>query len=105
MRLAGTVRGVASGFALNASIKELLSAVGMQKIIEVVDVTHDRSADPTANEKPQSELEMSIALPATLLQYELACTNDDKDVYTFYYLYKNLGRTLIFVNSIKTAKR
>eukprot|EP01039_Chlorochromonas_danica_P007977 gene7977-8798_t len=123
VKLHGTVRGLVSGYALNQPIKELLSAVGTQKIIEVVDATHFTSPasqegsnslevvkgqakkSKESEEDDKDEIEMNIALPSTLKQLEIHCTNEDKDVFTYYYLYKNLGRSLIFVNSIKCAKR
>jgi superfamily II DNA/RNA helicase len=71
--------------------------------------------------------ELVVALPKQLLQYEIRVPTEDKDAYTYYYLIKvrktlllpflshncpfflfflqNEGRTLIFVNSIKTARR
>lgn len=124
VKLHGTVRGLVSGYALNQPIKELLSAVGAQKFIEVVDATHFTSPPSqegsngletvkgqakknteSDEEEEKNEIEMAVALPNTLKQLEIHCTNEDKDVFTYYYLYKNLGRSLVFVNSIKCAKR
>jgi ATP-dependent RNA helicase DDX24/MAK5 len=45
------------------------------------------------------------ALPQGLQQLEVRVATEDKDAVTYLYLLKNSGRTLIFVNSIKTARR
>lgn len=50
-------------------------------------------------------LEASPALPATLEQLEVRVATEDKDMALYLFLLKNTGRTLIFVNSIKTARR
>ncbi len=73
---------------------------GIQKHIEVVDASIASTRDENA-----VGLEMNIALPAGLTQCEVRCANEDKDIYAFYYLYKHLGRCLVFVNSIKCAQR
>ena len=44
-------------------------------------------------------------LPQGLVHLETRVTPDDKDTIVYYHLLKNTGRTLIFVNTIKNAKR
>jgi len=40
-----------------------------------------------------------------LTQFEIRAPTEEKDVMVYYFLLKNIGRTLLFVNSIKTARR
>ena len=44
-------------------------------------------------------------LPRGLTQLEVRVATEDKDVMAYFYLLKHVGRTLVFVNSIKTARR
>ena len=44
-------------------------------------------------------------LPKSLRQLEVRVPTEEKDVVAYYHLLKNTGRTLLFVNSIKTARR
>ena len=44
-------------------------------------------------------------LPKGLQQQEVRVATEDKDIMAYFYLLKHVGRTLIFVNSIKTARR
>lgn len=93
VKITGTLRGLASGYTLNHPIKELLAAISRQKIIDVVDVTHRGAAAVDAgavavDKDKEQDFEMSVVLPVGLKQYEVHCTNEDKDVFTYYYLYK-----------------
>jgi ATP-dependent RNA helicase DDX24/MAK5 len=44
-------------------------------------------------------------LPRGLEQLEVRVATEDKDAMAYYYLLRHPGRTLLFVNSIKTARR
>ena len=44
-------------------------------------------------------------LPSTLIQTEIKVTFDDKDAILYNFLIKTNSRTLVFVNSIKSARR
>jgi ATP-dependent RNA helicase DDX24/MAK5 len=46
-----------------------------------------------------------ITLPKGLSQFEVRVPTEEKDVFAYYYLLKHAGRSLLFVNSIKTARR
>jgi ATP-dependent RNA helicase DDX24/MAK5 len=41
----------------------------------------------------------------TLVEYKILCSLNDKDIYMFYLLSKNKGRTLVFANSIDCVRR
>eukprot|EP01040_Poterioochromonas_malhamensis_P011405 gene11405-12434_t len=121
MKLKGTVKGLANDCSLPIAIKELLSVVAIQPVIRVVDVTHTTSGEvaesgsvigdvanddgSVGHQSITSAAKTMVALPKFLAQYELRIPTEDKDIYTYYYLLNNEGRTLIFVNSIKTARR
>jgi len=109
----------------------LLSVLAVQKRIQVVDVT---SAGKAVQEKKSNADQLSkskakastaagkvldddgneiltdttqseqVSLPKTLTQLEVRVPTEDKDIFAYYYLLKNTGRTLVFVNSIKTAR-
>lgn len=128
-KLKGTLVGVASGCSIPSHIKELLAQVAIQPTIHVLDVTHTKSGElikssigdasdkikeassnVTVEEDDEKLIQENqkgivVALPKTLLQYEARIPAEDKDIYTYYLLFKNPGRTLIFCNSIKTVRR
>jgi ATP-dependent RNA helicase DDX24/MAK5 len=49
--------------------------------------------------------ELLATLPKGLEQFQVSVPTDDKDMMTYHCLIKHSGRTLLFVNSIKTARR
>jgi ATP-dependent RNA helicase DDX24/MAK5 len=61
----------------------------------------DGHNDPTAAVSTGS----TVKLPAGLSQSELHVPATDKDALAYLYLLQHPGRTLVFVNSIKTARR
>lgn len=80
---------------LPAHIQQLLLEVGRGDRVEVADA----SAPATG---PGAE---GPSLPASLRQLELRVTAQDKDLALYYFLLHDQGRTLLFVNSIKSARR
>lgn len=77
----------------------LLSLVGAQQTIRVVDVTHDSHGlvvqrDPALEEEglaaPGSKAgaALVVALPKELKQFEVRLPAEDKDTYIYYYLHK-----------------
>lgn len=91
------VRGVGEGAVrtLPAHLQELLRLVGLHKHTQVIDVTQSSSSSAVP----------SPTLPKTLLQYEARMTSEAKDVMVYEYLLRCPGRVLVFVNSIKAARR
>jgi superfamily II DNA/RNA helicase len=96
----------------------LLAQVAVQSTIRVVDVTHNSHGDVVRDGKvvtvaavssaanvPETKSGLLVALPQNLTQYEIRAPAEDKDVFCYYFLYKHQGRSLVFVNSIKTARR
>eukprot|EP01038_Epipyxis_sp_PR26KG_P014502 gene14502-19469_t len=113
-KLAGTLLGISSDSCLPLHIKQLLSTVAIQSTINVIDVTGSNITNSklakinSVKDKTNNNSNLSavgVSLPAGLTQLELRVPTEDKDLYTYYYLLKNSGRTLLFVNSIKTARR
>ena len=98
------VRGV-GGVArtLPLSIQQLLGAVAIRGHIEVVDV--GRAAAEEAGPARVREGALPVQLPATLTQLEVRVPAEDKDAALYYYLSRCSGRTLLFVNAIKSARR
>lgn len=107
---------------ISAFCFRLLSVVAIQPFIDVIDVTHvvETAATPALDDdnisltsfKTNKSLTTAsggaiskVALPKTLSQYELRIPTEEKDDYLYYFLNKYPGRSLIFVNSIKTARR
>jgi len=95
-------------------LKQLLSVVAVQKSIEVVDVTamqsqkaSSKSSSSGTSTTPKAAAEEPLsALPKTLSQFQINVPTEEKDTMAYYYLLKNpTQRTLLFVNSIKTARR
>ena len=87
------VGGVARTLPL--TIQQLLGAVACRGHIEVVDVL---SGDADNGSQP-------MRLPASLTQREVRVPAEDKDSALYYFLNHSSGRTLLFVNAIKSARR
>ncbi|CAM9325387.1 unnamed protein product, partial [Ectocarpus fasciculatus] len=58
-----------------------------------------------ANMNSVSVAESLLLLPSTLQQYEIRAPMEEKDAMAYYFLSANPSRVLVFVNSIKTARR
>ena len=100
-------------------ICQLLKTVGIQKNTLIADVIannskqleNDSQSKMIGNKRRRSDGSEEKTgntvplLPQGLQQWEVRVTTEDKDVMAYFYLLKNIGRTLIFVNSIKTARR
>ena len=97
-------------------VQQLLSAVGSKGNIEVVNMASMTSADhqsPVVLKDGSKETKKDggidgegvAVLPKTLTQLEVKVPAEDKDVATYHYILRNSGRTLVFVNSIKAARR
>eukprot|EP01035_Chromulina_nebulosa_P018144 gene18144-23798_t len=97
------VRGIGAGAvrSLPSHIQQLLSLVSACSSTEVIDVSVDISNDSLKDEDVQT----SIKLPDTLTQLEYRVTAEDKDLYIYQCLLNIKGRVLVFVNSIKSARR
>lgn len=59
----------------------------------------------TAASQAESVQLGAATLPKGLVQVEVKMPTEEKDVIAYYYLITNPSRTLVFVNSIKTARR
>lgn len=82
----------------------------MKKKVQLVDALGKHVTNPTRNDVDSSlandSVDERITLPPGLTQYEFRVTIEEKDTAVYYYLQKNcIGRTLVFVNAIITAKR
>jgi len=107
-------------------LRQLLEAVGVKDETVVTTSkkdpnTGDESRDAVSSKKDKkrkrteeqdekdcggdNESAGPLVLPAGLSQYEVRLPVEDKDVIAYHFLLKHMGRTLIFVNSIKTARR
>ena len=100
-------------------LQELLSLVAIQSDVELIDITSssgntDTSTSSKKNKSKNSEDDVdgdgmgSIlpSLPKTLSHFQINVPAEEKDLFAYYYLQKNPNhRTLLFVNSIKTARR
>lgn len=110
-----------NGVELPTHIEQLLSLVGVKAAVHIVDVTGtalgrskkpvtsgiDGTDEQAATKQFEAELASlgSVTLPKGISQTEIRTPTEDKDVYAYYFLLKHPGRTLLFVNSIKTARR
>ena len=101
-------------------MQQLLSTVALEtsRAVRVIDVTGvAQASDARANAAkavPASTTSLSapapaqtgsVALPKGLTQLQVSVPAEDKDLLAYYYLQKHQGRALLFVNSIKTARR
>lgn len=76
--------------------------VALKRNTQVIDVTKTIISDGSTD---QTSLAPLATLPQSLKQYEIKIDTDDKDLYAYRILLQTIGRTLVFVNSIKTARR
>ena len=96
-------------------MQQLLSTVSTEKQrnVKVVDVTGvglastaaTTSAATTASNTNTNSSSSKVSLPKGLSQLQVMVPAEDKDVAAYSYLLNQSGRTLLFVNSIKTARR
>ncbi len=110
-------------------VHQLMSLVGSRPKVDLVDVTSadalstlekgkQGSAKKRGNDKEENDDEggeekgegnataMARNLPKHLTHMQVNSPTEEKDVYAYYYLHCNPGkRVLVFVNSIKTARR
>ena len=105
------IKGIGSGAVKNLPyhLQQLLGLVAVRGDTEIIDVTGVSKAiakknDDKSNNKGDN-VETFAVLPKTLTQLEIRAPTEEKDVMVYYFLLKNVGRTLLFVNSIKTARR
>lgn len=118
--------------SLSRDLQQVLSTVAVQPKLRVVDVTvagnqtkekeklavkkndTQTGSSVTAQKQNKKEsqqksnaIEVSVpsVLPAGLTQYEMITPAEDKDLFAIHFLLKFPGRTLLFVNSIKAARR
>jgi len=105
------IKGIGSGAVKNLPyhLQQLLGLVAVRGDTEIIDVTGVSKAiakknDDKSNNKGDNA-ETFAVLPKTLTQLEIRAPTEEKDVMVYYFLLKNVGRTLLFVNSIKTARR
>ena len=128
------VKGIGGGAVkqLPLHLQQLLALVGLQGQTQVVDVTGgapisalkggptgsvaNNSSSAKGNNHNDDEEEEEEAwdghevgapsvLPKGLSQCEYRVPAEDKDMMAYYYLTKHPGRCLLFVNSIKSARR
>ena len=108
------IKGIGSGAVRNLPyhLQQLLGLVAVRGDTEIVDVTgvsraiamkNDSNVDKST--KANDDMGTFAVLPKTLTQLEIRAPTEEKDVMVYYFLLKNVGRTLLFVNSIKTARR
>lgn len=97
-------------------MQQLLATVAFEerRNVRVVDVTGVgvASAAATGSSKKAASSTDSVAtsttavsLPKGLSQQQVLVPTEDKDMMAYHFLLKQGGRTLVFVNSIKTARR
>lgn len=117
------IKGIGSGAVKNLPyhLQQLLGLVAIRGNTEIIDVTgvskaiakkKDNKSDQSNTNKNNNNINNEdnnegtfAALPKTLTQFEIRAPTEEKDVMVYYFLLKNVGRTLLFVNSIKTARR
>jgi ATP-dependent RNA helicase DDX24/MAK5 len=102
-------KSVKIGEQVPKQIKKLMDVIAVKKQHKLIDtLSESKSAQsslaPHVSSKA-SDPENGVTLPSGLTQYEFRVTTEEKDAALYYYLYKNMGRILIFVNAIATAKR
>ena len=98
--------------SLSTHIQNLLQLTALKQQVSLVDCTAlAASLLPTAGaagsvpELPAPSSALMQAMPARLLQFECHTPKEDKDLKLVELLLQNPGRTLVFVNSIKSARR
>lgn len=99
-RLKGISKQLAA--ALPLPLTQLLSAVAVQGNTRIADVTAQAI---TSTPVPQPATTAIATLPPTLSLFELRVPTEEKDMCAYAYLLKQNGRILLFVNSIKSARR
>ena len=91
--------GKGSGTALD----DMMARVGRRGKPAVVDLTKGKGDADVAERK--STRDTAAALPSTLTLAAVECVEEDKLLHLFAFLREAEGRTLVFVNSIATARR
>jgi len=100
-------------------LKQLLSMVAIRPGIDIIDITsstalntvskakvQEDSSSKTAARKEQAQPTNVASLPKLLSHFQINVPAEEKDLNTYYYLNMNPNhRSLLFVNSIKTARR
>ena len=89
-------------------MQKLLAIVNVRPKTELVDVISlpaVAAAGPSGGSTKPSSESIHQQLPATLTQLEVKVTFEDKDALLYSFLMKTNSRTLVFVNSIKSARR
>ncbi len=102
-------------------LKQLLSMVAIRPSIDIIDIissnglntvakakakAQEDSSSKTATRREQAQPTNVASLPKLLSHFQINVPAEEKDLNTYYYLHKNPNhRSLLFVNSIKTARR
>ena len=96
-------------------MQQLLATVAFEerRNVRVVDVTGVGVASASATGSSQKNASSTgsaatstaVTLPKGLSQQQVLVPTEDKDMMAYHFLLKQGGRTLVFVNSIKTARR
>ena len=114
MKSKGLTKAIAE--QLPEHLQELLASVAIRPNIEIVDVT-SANASTLSNCKVNTsqhavsgskttDVSIISSLPKLLTHYQISVPAEEKDLHAYYFLNKNPNhRTLLFVNSIKTARR
>ena len=65
------------------------------------------SSNTTSSTTSRSDVSSttSLTLPESLQLAQINCTQDDKDLYVYYFCMKHPGRTVIFANSIAVVRK
>ncbi|KAI4469399.1 rna helicase [Holotrichia oblita] len=79
----------------NSRITNLTASQKLQKIAEALNIKNPKVVD----------LSQGKGMPTTLTECKITCTAQEKDYYTYYFIVKHPGRTLIFCNSIGCVRR
>lgn len=77
--------------------------MAVKRNTNVIDVTNFSTAQ--AESQKSNSVTSTLALPKSLSQYEIRVPVEDKEIFLYQFLLQSSGRTLIFVNSIKSARR
>ena len=89
-------------------LRELMSKVGCRGRPEIIDLTtntNDEEGLSSHSAPNSSSVGSSTTLPDGLELARIECTQEDKDLYVYYFCKLHPGRTIIFANSIAVVRK